>query len=86
MNFQGQLLEKTCGFHNKTDKTPMPNWNGKLQAEKSLKFVQKSDLGGSSVSFGKGLGPPGASFGRSWEPPGRFEGIANQVFSSVGPR
>ena len=54
--------------------------------KKRPKIAQKSVLGGSWASFGKGLGRSWASSGRSWPPLGRFLDVQSRAFFKHGPK
>ena len=57
-----------------------------MQILVSKKSVQKSVLGGSWASFGKGLGRAWPSSGRSWPLLGRFLDVQSRAFFKHGPK
>ena len=64
---------------------PKTDANFELE-KKHPKIAQKSVLGGSWASFGKGLGRAWPSSGRSWPLLGRFLDVQSRAFFKHGPK
>ena len=82
MNFKGRLLQKQTNSATKLQKD-----DANLRPEKNNpEIVQKSALGGSWASFGKGLGRSWASFRNSCAIFGCFLAVQNRACVKLGPQ